>query len=205
MTLRVDNGAGIVAESNVFAVQAGPVASLPGEHDRFAADPRRAVPRPATLTALDAHGYTVTNYSGSANLGVLANLGEVSSQTIFPGSPIPTSNGSGGTWTDGYSFTPSSNFQVTAVRHYFGTKVSIWTDSGTLLASQTYTDSPGSWSETSLSSPIKLQAGVTYRVGVDNGGQTYYWRTDMSSASPVGTINAGYQISGDTFPRTRTP
>ena len=39
--------------------------------------------------------------------------------------------------THGYAFTPNTNVQVTAVRGYNSDKVSIWTDSGTLLASQT--------------------------------------------------------------------
>ena len=65
---------------------------------------------------------------------------------------------------------------------------------------KTVSATPGSWTTTPLSTPIQLQAGVTYRVGFLTGGTLYYWRTDMSSTFPNGTILQGYESLGDAFP-----
>ena len=89
---------------------------------------------------------------------------------------------------------------VTHFRHYFGTKVSIWSDSGALLASRAVTSVPGTWVETALATPIQLTAGTRYRVASYTGGGYDYYRTDMASAFPNGTINQSYFASGDAFP-----
>jgi len=86
------------------------------------------------------------------------------------------------------------------VRHYFGTKVSIWSDAGTLLASQNVTSAPGAWTETPLANSLTLLAGQSYRVSILFGNQTYYWRTDGSNSFNYGTINQSYEASGDGFP-----
>ena len=93
------------------------------------------------MTAKDASGNVVTNFNGTVNLSGL--VGSASSQTML-GSPTYTSTFSG-TWTIGYAFVPSSNIQVTHVRSYSGTKVSIWSNTGTLLASQPVSVLPGTW------------------------------------------------------------
>src|SRR6185436_19255530 len=112
----------------------------------------------ASLTAIDANGYTVSDFSGSVDL-TGRNLGAAPSKTIFTATTADRS-GNAGTYTFGYSFTPSQDIEVTHVRSYFGTKVSIWTDSGILLASKTVSGAGGSWTETPLSIPIVLMAGV---------------------------------------------
>ena len=93
---------------------------------------------------------------------------------------------------------------VTHVSHCFGNKVSIWTDTGTLLASVSYTSSAGTWTETALATPLQLHAGTKYRVATYTGGigNAYYWRSDMDNAFPDGTIDTSYQRSGDSFPTT---
>ena len=197
--LRV-NGNGVVAPSNTFTVQPGPVAAF--QWSTVGSSQIQGVAFPATLTAVDANGYTATNYSGPAPVVSGAAIsGAATSQTIL-GAPGPTYGGSNGTnaYTLGYSFTPAANFEVTAVCHYFGTKVSIWTATGILLASQTYSATPGSWTETALASPIQLLAGSTYVVSVYTAGQTYYWQPSLISGSPVGTVNQGYETTGDGFP-----
>ena len=199
VTLHVTDPIAGAGASGTFATQPGPVASF--QWSTVASTEYENIPFPVTVTAKDTNGDTATGYSGTANLSGLS--GTTTSQTIL-GSPTPT-NRETENWTTGYSFTPSSNFQVTAVRHYFGTKISIWTDGGVLLASQTYTNPAGSWTETPLSSPILLQAGVTYRVAAYSAGQPDYYRTDMSSTSPIGTIDVGYVGSGDSFPTMPFP
>ncbi|MEI6852359.1 MAG: DUF4082 domain-containing protein, partial [Bacteroidota bacterium] len=115
------------------------------------------------------------------------------------GTPTHTSNSSG-SWTLGYSFTPSSNLTVTAVRRYFGSKISIWTDAGVLVASQAVSGTDGTWTQTNLSSPVTLTAGVTYRIGAFTNGGNYYWTTGLSASFANGTINQSYELGGDAFP-----
>src|SRR5262249_9047138 len=79
-------------------------------------------------------------------------------------------------------------------------KVSIWTDTGVLLASQNVTATPGIWTETALTTPIQLAAGVRYRIGAYAGGGAYYWRFVLGTNFSDGTIDQGYFTSGDAFP-----
>ncbi len=91
---------------------------------------------------------------------------------------------------------------MTAVRSYSdsGNKVSIWTDSGTLLASQTV--SSGGWAEVALATPIVLSAGTTYRVTGYYGADVWgYWRTPWPTTFAHGTVGQNfYTAYGDTFP-----
>ena len=92
--------------------------------------------------------------------------------------------------THGYSFTPSTNLQVTAVRCYSSDKVSIWTDSGTLLASQAVS-SCGSWTEAALAAPVTLSAGTTYRVTAHYSGDTTGYYPDGPGQLPLPTARSG--------------
>jgi uncharacterized repeat protein (TIGR01451 family) len=160
------------------------------------------VPFPVTLTAQDTANNPVTNYSGAPNLSAYALVGQ-NVGTILD-NPVHTT-GNNGDWTLGYAFTPNKNLVVTHVRHYFGNRVSIWTDSGTLLASQNVVGPSGTWTETELTTPLQLVAGTGYRVGVYNGGGAYYWRTDLGTTFADGTIDQSYSISGDAFPSDADP
>jgi len=115
-----------------------------------------------------------------------------------------------GEYTFGYSFTPDTNLVVTAVRSYFGDKVSLWTDNGELLASQNVTSVPGTWVETPLADPVVLFAGVTYVVGVhlnnnDTNNDTVYWDDSQPTTFPDGTINQDWYETGDVFPDQPQP
>jgi len=108
----------------------------------------------------------------------------------------------GSEMTHGYAFTPSTNVLVTAVRCYSSDKVSIWTDSGTLLVSQAASAS-GSWVETPLTTPITLAAGTTYRItahipaGTNGCVRTSAWPTTFAN----GTVGQNFYWSfGDVFP-----
>jgi len=188
--------------SNGFGMVTSAVATLTVSVDHFAWG---AISSPqlvnlvfgATITAQDVNNQTVTNYTGTVALSGAAD-GGMTTNTIL-GSPAYTTTYSG-SYTLGYAFTPSTNIIVTHVRHYFGTKVSIWTDGGTLLAAQAVTSVPGTWVETPLSTPLTLTAGVRYRVAAYTAGGNYYFRTDMANTFPSGTINQSYNASGDGFP-----
>jgi hypothetical protein len=157
------------------------------------------VPFNATITALDVFNNPATAFAGKANLfapvpgGLFTNY--------FLGNIVPTIT-TAGSFTLGYSFTPSTNITVTHVRSYFGAKVSIWDDSGALLAAQVLSAPAGTWSETPLSSPLALNAGRTYRVAAYSGGSSYYWRLDGLNSFTNGVINGSYDSVGDTFPTT---
>jgi hypothetical protein len=195
VTLHVGNGLGAIGASNLFATQAGPLASF--LWSTIASPEYENVPLPVTLTAKDANGYTATGFSGTANLTGL--VGTTSSQTIL-GQPAYTDQNNNGAYTVGYSFTPRGNFLVTDILHFFGTKLSIWTSSGQLLMSQTFSGTNGSWVDTPMTTPYQLQAGTTYVITVYTAGQEYYWKDEMPPASPVGTIGNDYEVGGDGFP-----
>jgi hypothetical protein len=107
------------------------------------------VPTVVTIEARSASNSIVTNFNGTVALS--AATGGLTTNTILP-SPVHSSIASGN-WTLGYAFTPNTNLTVTDVRHYFGTKVSIWTDAGVLLAAQEVTSARTSWVTTPLPHP----------------------------------------------------
>ena len=161
-----------------------------------------AIPQDLNIngTVRNLRDYQISNSStvtiGAA--GLLDLSGIIATNTILA-SPVANQTNTG-SWTLGYAFTPSTNITVTHVRSYFGTKVSIWTDTGTLLASQSVSSVPATWVETPLSTPIQLTAGSHYRVAAYTGGGTFYWRTDLGGTFPYGTIDQSYEITGDAFP-----
>jgi uncharacterized repeat protein (TIGR01451 family) len=156
------------------------------------------VPFSITITARDAGNAVISNFHGTVALGGLVAGG--TTFTSILNSPVPDNNFPGD-FTLGYSFTPDVDITVTAVRHFFGTKVSIWTDTGTLLMAQPVTSVPGTWVETPLNTPIALSAGTTYRVAAYTSGGDYYFNsTNNLSMFPNGTINSGFEASGDNFP-----
>jgi len=92
-------------------------------------------PFTVTNTADDPNGFQV-NFMLPVNLSAWAPgagpatnnlLGSPGAQEVDPGNNEATL---------GYSFTPGTNLVVSGVLSYFGDKVSLWTDSGVLLASQ---------------------------------------------------------------------
>lgn len=177
---------------------------LPGQLDHFAwsiVSPTQyvGVPFNATITALDVFNNAATAFAGNANLFTAVAGGLFTN--YFLGNIVPTVT-TAGSFTLGYSFTPSTNITVTHVRSYFGAKVSIWDDSGALLAAQGLSAPAGTWSETPLSSPLALNAGRTYRVAAYSGGSSYYWRLDGLNSFTNGVINGSYDSVGDTFPTT---
>jgi hypothetical protein len=162
------------------------------------------LPFGVAISALNTSNGVATSFNGTVSFaaaGVTAvsntMVGSLGAQQNTP-YPYPL--------TFGYTFTPNTNLQVVAVRSYFGTKVSIWTGAGTLLASQSVPGPAGSWVETPLATPLTLSAGVTYCVGVlCPTGTTNYstryaneWPTNFSNGT-VGQQEL-YCGSGDGFP-----
>jgi oligosaccharide reducing-end xylanase len=157
-------------------------------------------PFTVTNTACDSNNFQV-NFMLPVNLnawtpgpGPATNslLGSPNAQEITPNNAE---------CTVGYSFTPGTSLVATGVVSYFGDKVSLWTDSGALLAAQPVASVEGTWVTTPLTNAVMLLAGVTYRVGahVTNNG-TFYWDDNLAAAFPHGTINDSWSIAGDAFP-----
>jgi hypothetical protein len=186
---------GVSASSNAFVVRAAGVSSL--AWGAVSTPQTENLPFNASLTAYDTYGNIATGFNGTVNLTTLFN--QTVSESGF-GNISPSNYAGGGTYTVGYSFTPNINMLVTAVRSYFGNRVSIWTNTGTLLASQSLSGSVQTWLTGQLSTPIALQAGVTYRIGAYTNGQASYYGSNMSANVPYGVINAGYEIPGAAFP-----
>ncbi|MBC8094310.1 MAG: DUF11 domain-containing protein, partial [Akkermansiaceae bacterium] len=174
---------------------------LPGQIDHFdwasIASPQYAnEPFPVTIMAKDGAGITVSNFTGPVTLA--AFTGSSISNRIL-GDLGGASTGNSGPYTMGYSFTPNTNLTVTHVRHFFGNRISIWTDNGVLLASQNVISTPGTWVETPLAAPLALTAGVRYRVSAYTEAN-YYYRFDAGFTFSNGVINTSYQQQGDGYP-----
>ena len=165
----------------------------------IASTQRANVPFPVMLTAQDGQGNTVSNFTGPVALSGLVRSG-VATNTIL--GPLIHSDLFPGTFTIGYILTPNADLVVTHLRHYWGSKVSIWNDAGTLLRTQNIVSTPGAWVETPLSTPVTLLAGNRYRVGAYSSGSNYYWLTNGPTNFASGTIDLGCYSNGDAFPTT---
>lgn len=174
---------------------------LPGHLDHFTwstiSSPQIVnEPFAVTITARDRFGDVVPDYSGIVNLSAIAVSLDAGGHDLL-GSPVHQLQ-SPGNVTVGYAFTPSEDMVVTHFRHYNGSKVSLWSNSGQLLASRSVVSTPGTWKNTSLGSPVLLKAGTTYRVGVQTTG--YYYRFSTSSTFAHGSFGGNFQSPSDNFP-----
>ncbi len=88
VTLHLANAAGAMGTSNVFAIQAGAVASF--QWGAIVSPQSENIAFPVTLTAKDANGYTATGFNGSTALTGWMN--GASSVVPVPGAPIASGN-----------------------------------------------------------------------------------------------------------------
>ncbi|MDG6220150.1 MAG: right-handed parallel beta-helix repeat-containing protein, partial [Candidatus Thermoplasmatota archaeon] len=110
----------------------------------------------------------------------------------------------------GWAFSPTEDIVIRSVRHYFGTRISIWAESDPLtrIVDQAVVSTPGQWVETPLASPVVLNSGVSYRIGAYSAGGNYYWNfpgMPAGAASFPRLINKvdilqGYEIGSDAYP-----
>lgn len=179
------------------------VAPAPGQITHFAWDSIGAL-QPVSnafsvkLTAKDFFNQTISNYAGNAALSASFISPGTRTNTIL-GNVTYSSFYQDPDTTMGYSFTPKTNITVTHVRNYFGNKVSIWTDTGTLLASRNVANAPTVWVETALPTPLQLSAGQTYRLSVHSVGPRYY-RNDMTTNFTDVVIKQAWFAYGDVYP-----
>ncbi len=117
--------------------------------------------------------YSVTDGNGgagSANVSLAVDY-PVTAQSLFFPSDTPATANSGDTSAVelGVKFQASTNGTITGIRFYkgslnTGTHVGdLWSASGTLLATATFTNETASgWQEADFSSPVAVTAGTTY-------------------------------------------
>lgn len=154
------------------------------------------------LTAVDTNGVTLSGFTNSAELGMIAVR---SGTDLMSGTPAHSASRSRPISTRGLRFTPSTDIAVTHLLYYWGDTVSLWTDRGTLLTSLSVPDMGGEWGEVALSSPVNLQAGSSYRLASTRtntlSNVRYYW-VDRSFSYPFahGRVDYGCQADGDAFP-----
>jgi hypothetical protein len=163
------------------------------------------VPFGVTLTAQNVTNGTVDGFTGTVALSASVS-GALSTNTVVGNLGASQSDtDTTYAWTYGYALTPNTDLHVLSVRTYSGSKVSFWTDTGTLIAQQNVTSPSGTWSETALGTPLTLLAGTTYRIGAyyPVGTTSYYtlyygeWPTTFAN----GTVGQNlYYGSSDGFP-----
>jgi uncharacterized repeat protein (TIGR01451 family) len=157
----------------------------------------------ATITAQDYFNNPARNFTGPVAISASVSVTGTRTNTMFGNVNASYTDGNDNV-TDGESFTPTNNITVTSVRYYFGSKVSIWANDGTLLASTNVTSTPGTWQETALSTPLQLFAGQTYVIGayLSGDGNDYleYFLDGMPMNFPDGVINQSYSSGGDQMP-----
>ena len=158
---------------------------------------------PVRITAKDATGEILSTFDESVGI-VGLTTGEV---TMTEGTMLErvAHDSSGFVWFGGYSrglrFSLAKDLTVTHVLHYWGDKVSLWTDSGDNMLSMDVTSVPGEWVETALNSPITLTAGAVYRIAAyDNSW--YRLDTPPSATFAGGSILSSCYSLGDSFPAT---
>jgi uncharacterized repeat protein (TIGR01451 family) len=151
-------------------------------------------PFEVSLAAEDVFNSLMTNFTGTVSL----SAGTGAAPTNIFGGAAFTNSGTGD-FTLGFSFVPKSDLTVTHFRHYAGTKVSLWTDAGLLLASETVNSTPGFWLETPLTSPLRLLAGTTYILAYYTGGLDYFYRTEPDTDFADVTLLSGRFQGGDQF------
>ncbi len=156
-------------------------------------------PFPVTIAAQDIANHTV-DYGSLVMLSALIVGNATGTNTILNSPSAEQSFTENYEYSLGYSFTPGTNLKVTHVRHYFGDKVSIWTDSGRLLTSQNVVSVPGIWVDTPLPAPLILAAGDTYRMAIHEKGGQYFWSQNLPATFSDGIINQSFWDSGDVFP-----
>ena len=115
-------------------------------------------------------------------------------ESIFTSTTTPTqpnfTDGPGVDYELGMKFTSTKAGQIQAIRYYkspseTGTHVGrIWSSTGTLLASVTFTNETASgWQQQALSTPVTIPANTTYVVSVNTNG--YYADTPNGFATAI--------------------
>lgn len=162
--------------------------------------------------------YTITDTSGASSSGhVSLNVNyPIAAQSLFGTNDTPSTANSGDTSSVevGVKFTASANGMLTGLRFYKGSAntgthvADLWSSSGTLLATATFTNETASgWQEVDFSSPVAITAGTTYVASYHTNGNYSATSNYFTSSLTNGELTApaagngvyGYG-SGNIFP-----
>ena len=118
--------------------------------------------------------------SASSNVASATTTGTAATaDSIWSNSYVPSENSySCGSYEVGVKFTASVAGEVTGVRFYKQTWMGgyvhvghLWSSTGTLLATATFTnESASGWQQVNFSSPVAIQANTVYIVSFSTGG-----------------------------------
>jgi uncharacterized repeat protein (TIGR01451 family) len=161
-------------------------------------------PFAVTITAKDIFNDTIVGFGNRVALN--GRTGGGFATTNILGNRAFEFNGNGD-YTIGNAFTPKTNILVTHVRHYWGTRVSIWDDATNLLATTPVSSVISNWVETPLVTPLQLQAGRPYRLAAYSGGPNgayFLADTNLPISFQHVTIDSGVFATGDNYPNLDT-
>src|SRR4029453_5099129 len=156
------------------------------------------VPFAVRITAKDFFGATMSNFN--SNVSLRGRIGTEMQTNLFGDAAF--TNTFTGDFTIGHLFTVKSNLTVTHVRHYCGSKISLWTERGALLFSQPVFSLNGTWLETVLPAPVQLTAGERYRLAFYTGGtnSSYFWDFTQRTNFEHLVLDTGIYAFGDAYP-----
>jgi hypothetical protein len=145
--------------------------------------------------------YTITDALGglaSANASIAVN-NPSTAQTLFSPTDTPATI----TVSDnspvelGVKFTASRNGTITGIRFYKGPQntgthvADLWTSTGTLLATATFTnESASGWQQVDFSSPVAIAAGTTYIASYHTNGDYSADNNYFTTAHTNGSLTA---------------
>jgi len=155
------------------------------------------LPVSVVVMAKDFFETTITNFNSAVRLGAAQGRFDPTNNVL---AGLEASSSGSGDYTLGWSFLPTQDITITHLRHYFGTKISFWTDTGDLIRSQPVSSIPGTWTETPLNPPLTLSGGTVYRVATYTGNGNYYYNFSGAAEFAYGSIVASYDGVGDSFP-----
>jgi len=145
----------------------------------------------ATVTGLTPATFDLTNVASSTGV------------TVF-GTAVPTAtfNAASSPVELGMRFRSDVNGTITAIRFYKGSgdtsthTGSLWSSSGTLLATETFSvESASGWQQLNFSTPVTVTANTTYVASYHSGGPFYYspsyFQTAGVDSAPLHALKDG--------------
>ena len=144
----------------------------------------------------------------------MAKIVSVGSTSIFlKEAPATNAFGQGQTWEQGIEFSTSVNGQITHIRFWKeagepggGHIGRIWTTSGTLLATATFScETASGWQQAPLSTPLQITAGTRYKVtyNVHNiVAKTFNALSGPITSGPFTAWGSSFSTPAGSFPTT---
>ena len=158
-------------------------------------------PPSATFTGADSFAYTISDgHGGTASATVALNVAApAATQSLFSASDTPAkTNANDKKQVEvGVKFTSSVAGSITGIEFYRATGdtgpdiAQLWSSTGTLLASGTFSNTSASgWQTVTFSSPVAITAGTTYVASYHSTGAYAATSNYFTSAHTNGSLTA---------------